>query len=423
MLTPEENAMLTSIGPGTPGGEYMRRFWHPIALSDELKDFPRRVRLLGEDLVLFRDGKGRLGLLGLQCSHRLASLEFGSIQEEGIRCRYHGWLYNNEGRCLHQPAEPKDSTFRDRIKHLSYQVKELAGLVFAYMGEGNPPPIPCYDTMVREDGFRYVFRLYTWPANYLSVLENGACDGWHVPFVHGPLVDRYEYREDAEWHWWRETEHGVASLATIKAPRFGPMKGERTIFTHLYSWIIPHLSKTSLRPLKSMDTEEYVWPSADLLIWHTPIDDYNTLGIECGFVSGEHHDKEKLMRYIHAVSAPEAYRNSWPPKRDEDGRYQLREYPEQDAAMIMGQGAISPRDREHLGSSDRGVILVRKALLDGIEAVKMGRDPKGLIKHNEIIEVPSRNEWVSLGGNGDMNNAINEFGTSWVNTGRLDLKV
>ena len=134
MLSNEENEMLTRVGPGTPAGEMLRRYWWPVGFSEEVKSkgTPVKVRLLGEDFVLFRDGGGELGLLELHCSHRGTSLEFGRVEDNGIRCCYHGWLYDRRGKCLEQPAEPEDSTFKDRIQHPAYHAREAAGLVFAF---------------------------------------------------------------------------------------------------------------------------------------------------------------------------------------------------------------------------------------------------------------------------------------------------
>src|SRR5262245_5591755 len=136
MPTKQENERLTRVGPGTPGGEMLRRYWWPIGFSESqaVLGVPTKVRLLGEDLVLFRDGQGELGRLGLHCSHRGTSLEFGRVEEQGIRCCYHGWLYDNRGKCLETPAEPEDSTYHQRIQHPAYHAAEIGGLIFGYLG-------------------------------------------------------------------------------------------------------------------------------------------------------------------------------------------------------------------------------------------------------------------------------------------------
>ena len=136
MLSKEENELVTRVEPGTPAGEMLRRYWWPVGFTEHVKEksSPTKVRLLGEDFVLFRDGGGRLGLVELHCSHRGTSLEFGRVEDRGIRCCYHGWLYDVNGRCLEQPAEPADSTFKDRIQHPAYKAQEIAGFIFAYIG-------------------------------------------------------------------------------------------------------------------------------------------------------------------------------------------------------------------------------------------------------------------------------------------------
>src|SRR5438045_7902861 len=127
---PQEDTELTHVGPRTPCGEYLRRFWQPVALSSELTDLPKRVRILGEDLVLFRDKSGRTGLLQLYCSHRGTSLEFGLVSERGIRCCYHGWRFDVDGRILETPGEPPGSTIKERLFHGAYATREYKGLVF-----------------------------------------------------------------------------------------------------------------------------------------------------------------------------------------------------------------------------------------------------------------------------------------------------
>ena len=143
---PEDDRELTRVGPGTPAGEYLRRFWQPILLSWQLKDLPVAITRFGEELVAFRDKSGRIGLLELHCSHRGTSLEFGQICEQGIRCCYHGWQYDVDGRILETPGEPPGSTLKDRLHHGAYAVTEYNGIVFAYMGPPDKmPDFPVFD--------------------------------------------------------------------------------------------------------------------------------------------------------------------------------------------------------------------------------------------------------------------------------------
>lgn len=153
MLTKEENAELTQVGPGTPGGDLLRRYWHPIAVAAELTDErpKKRVKVLGEELVLFRDQQGAYGLVAERCSHRGASLYYGFLEDGGLRCPNDGWLYDREGRCIEQPFEPAQSILKHTIRHPSYPVEELGGLLFAYLGPPEKRPLlPRWDILVLE---------------------------------------------------------------------------------------------------------------------------------------------------------------------------------------------------------------------------------------------------------------------------------
>src|SRR5256885_6085361 len=157
MLTQEENELLTRVGPGTPGGELLRRYWHPIAVVQDLpQEQPTRfVRLLGEDLVLFKDRSGNVGLIQDHCAHRGASLLYGRVEERGISCAYHGWLYDIAGNCLETPAEPADSRFHLTVKMRAYPVQKHVGLYWAYLGPLPAPVIPKHDICARTDGRRH----------------------------------------------------------------------------------------------------------------------------------------------------------------------------------------------------------------------------------------------------------------------------
>ena len=186
-MTPEENQLLTETDPGTPCGEYMRRYWTPAALSEELPwgSAPKPVRLLGEDLVLFRDDQGRPGLLGLHCSHRGADLSYGRVEDGGLRCIYHGWLYDINGNCLDQPGEAGGGEHRGSIRHPAYPCKEQAGVIFAYLGPGEPPLLPNYGFLTGSSGHIFVTKLFH-ECNYLQGNE-GNYDPIHVGFLHRNL--------------------------------------------------------------------------------------------------------------------------------------------------------------------------------------------------------------------------------------------
>src|ERR1041384_7169191 len=158
MLTAEENEYLTRVGPGTPAGELLRRYWHPVAIAADLTaESPTKfVRILGEDLVLFRTPNDEVGLLHDRCAHRGASLSYGRVEERGLACAYHGWLYDFAGDCLECPAEPAGRTFHRTLKQKSYPVQEYLNLVWAYMGPAPAPVLTPYDTLFRRDGHRTI---------------------------------------------------------------------------------------------------------------------------------------------------------------------------------------------------------------------------------------------------------------------------
>ena len=184
MLTAEENERLTRVGPGTPMGELMRRYWQPIATMAELDDNPvRPVKLLGESLILYRDRKGGLGLIGDSCPHRRMSMLYGIPNERGLRCPYHGWLFSETGQCLEMPGEPADSTFPSRVRTTAYPVEESAGLVFAYLGPEPTPLLPRWDLFVWDNVLRDIGSVVI-PCNWLQIMEN-SLDPVHVEWLHG----------------------------------------------------------------------------------------------------------------------------------------------------------------------------------------------------------------------------------------------
>jgi len=189
MLTAEENEMLTRVGPGTPAGELLRRYWHPVAIASELaEDNPVKfVRILCEDLVLFKTKNGEPGLLEDRCSHRGASLSYGRVEERGIACAYHGWLYDPQGNCLEVPGLPAESGFCRTVKHKAYPVQKLAGLYWAYFGPQPAPAIPKYDVWARTDGWHWLRALPQLDCNWLQAMENSV-DTAHLHILHQELV-------------------------------------------------------------------------------------------------------------------------------------------------------------------------------------------------------------------------------------------
>src|SRR6185295_10467373 len=189
MLTREENEMLTRVGPGTPAGDLLRRYWLPVGVASELtEENPTQVvRILGETLVLFRDKSGNVGLLEDRCPHRGVSLSYGRVEARGIACAYHGWLYDIKGNCLDTPAEPPESKFCLTVKQKAYPVQKLAGLYWAYFGPQPAPVMPKYDVWARTDGWHWLRALPQLDCNWLQAMENSV-DTAHLHILHQELV-------------------------------------------------------------------------------------------------------------------------------------------------------------------------------------------------------------------------------------------
>ncbi len=198
-VVPDEDPRLTHVGFGTPMGELMRRYWQPVCMSSELTDLPKFLKILDEEIIAYRDKSGKVGILGAHCCHRGTSLEYGRIEENGIRCCYHGWLYNEEGRCLDQPGEPEESNYKDEIRQPWYPAEEYKGLVFAYMGPLDKKPLlPRYDILEDENAEYLAYRNYSRgevaECNWLQLQEN-AMDPVHTNILHGWNPGLFEFSD------------------------------------------------------------------------------------------------------------------------------------------------------------------------------------------------------------------------------------
>ena len=377
-LSHEENETLTRVGPGTPGGEMLRRYWHPIAFINELKEKPLRRRILGEDLVLFRDDRGRVGLLTLRCSHRGTSLEFGHLEDGGLRCCYHGWLYDVEGRVLEQPGEPADSTFRERVRHPAYKVQELAGIVFAYLGPDPAPLLPRYDVLVRLDGARSMSARIV-HCNFLQMVENSV-DQHHFKWLHRTPKTR-QWKDEKLTS--EITDFGILDTFTRRV-------GDESYRT-VSLFLMPNMNKVGYHlpedhPAAFAATHE----GYEALRWRVAVDDVTTMHFTVYFapvVEGKVVAKmpKDLREQGLGDSIPGKYR--W----DEETGWIARG--DQDRCAQESQGPIFDRTGEHLGVSDEGVILLRRLYKQCIEAVQRGHDPVGVIRDpakNEIIRLVPR---------------------------------
>jgi 5,5'-dehydrodivanillate O-demethylase oxygenase subunit len=366
MLSTEENELLTRVGPGTPAGEWMRRYWLPVGVSADLGERPQYVRVLGEDLVLFRTPGGEIGLLDAVCAHRGASLVYGCVEKAGLRCRYHGWLYDASGRCVEQPAEVSRAAREEKVRQRAYPTQELGGLVFAYMGPQPPPALPRFDTLVRTDGTRKATVARTIACNYLQILEN-SMDPVHLPFVHGESIKVWAGIPEFTVE---ETEFGMRQVQY----RPGPTPAQRYVRSVFH--ILPFSRMVGI----PASEDDFSTPTTIRTIWAVPIDDTHTIEFEVRYQAGV--DGRKLD-YKFESSPADFEIPLEVPFQQYRGAARVA-YPKffgaQDQLMQLSQGPVAKREREHLRSSDRGVVMVRKLLRQGIEDVKSGRDPRGIIR-------------------------------------------
>jgi len=359
MLSRDENDLLTRVGPGTPCGEMLRRYWWPIGFSELVaeKQSPTKVRLLSEDFVLFRNGAGHLGLLELHCSHRGTSLEFGRVEDQGIRCCYHGWLYDTAGRCLEQPAEPADSTFKDRIRHPAYKVRESAGFIFAYLGPDPAPLLPRYDLFLQENGER-VIGAGTEYCNWLQRAENSV-DQTHLVALHAPEYPQMALKRPEIG--WQKTVYGAK--VTMHVPGVSKPKHSH--------WVFPsHTRHTTARKDRVPD---------HAIRFRVPTDDTTTKTFWLRFTPSDEANRGRPLR-LKTVGFEDDKPGIY--TRVDDGWWGIASH-DQDRVAQESQGEIYDRTREHLGASDEGVILLRQTIKESIEAVRQGQDPFWILRSSE----------------------------------------
>jgi 5,5'-dehydrodivanillate O-demethylase len=360
MLTQSENELFTRVGPGTPAGELLRRYWHPIAVAAELTaEKPTKfVRILGEDLVLFRTTSGRLGLLDDRCAHRGASLSYGRVEERGIACAYHGWLYDIEGDCLECPAEPASSNFHRTVKQKAYSVQEHLNLVWAYMGPSPAPVLTRFDTLFRRDGHRKIIVHPQLDCNWFQAMENSV-DPAHLQILHQEFYGRGQRTPV-------NTTRGFTddvSRLDFYLTEYGIMK-QRT-YTNGISDEHPVLFPTILRQ----------GPSSQI---RTPVDDEHTLHIHVLFFPTE-DGSEPADAFDPPVKYMEPYKEP-AGKLHPEARFTLKHIIPQDHMAWETQGPIADRTRERLSTSDRGVTMLRELTKREIDKVARGEDPIGVYR-------------------------------------------
>lgn len=359
---PTHRKELTEVGPGTPMGELLRRYWHPIGLAADAGATPRKVRVLGEDLVLFRDGHGRAGLVYPHCAHRGASLYYGKVEERGIRCCYHGWLFDVQGHCVEQPCEPEGGRARDKARQPWYPVEELYGLVWAYLGPPEKKPVlPRYECLEQLEPGEFVEAddhsiggggPQVIPCNWLQHYEN-IVDPFHVVILHSSFSGTQFVPEMAVMPQvtWDTTDISVRTLSLRQLP-------DGRTFRRVSEAGIP-----TLRVVPSPRVGRF--GMVESLGWVLPIDDHSFRI----YVAGRVREKGEL----HKMRSRPDGKKLW----EELTEAEHQVYPGDYEAMVS-QGAIAKHSEEHLATTDRGLVMLRRLLLKQLDAVKEGRDPAGV---------------------------------------------
>jgi len=365
---PELDTSLTSVGSGTPMGELLRRYWHPVCRSEDLSDLPKRVRILDEDLVAFRDGRGRAGLLFFRCSHRGTSLEFGRVEDAGLRCCYHGWLYDVEGRILEMPCEPADSTFKARLEHPGYPVEEYGGIVFAYMGPPDKQPLlPKYDIWHQAPGSlkgTYGPRVGgSTECNWLQSQEN-LMDVAHTLWLHTRhsgsqfpsdlwgIMPEFEYAE---------TELGLTAMMHRTLP-------DGRTWTVVWELVMPFTTFMVYVNAPRVDLPGASIEKSRRVTYCVPVDDT--------------HQLSAVIEWSPLIADEQRgpTREQLAPGGRKDRSYEYAQRNPDDKEATEGLGPIANHGLEHLATSDRGLIMLRNLLRQGIKDVAAGRDPKGIIR-------------------------------------------
>lgn len=362
MLTAEKNELLTRTSPGSAAAEVMRRYWLPVAVSAQLEQRnPMLVTPFGEKLSLFRDTSGRLGLIADRCAHRGTSLSAGAenmktsgrLAPNGLRCPYHGWLYDASGQCRDQPGEGAGSErFSANIKIKAYPVQERYGFIWAYMGPGEPPELPPIDAMAREDGVR-INTIGNWPCNYFQVLEN-LVDPVHVSVLH------------QETDFDQEKFHAIPTLDVEKTAWGLKTIAGRPGYEREVEFLFPSGVRLGL-PI--MD------PGIMLVFWIVPVSDTQAQSFHSWFLplpadtpSDERDRKVARMKaFIYELD-------------DSDPIHHASKVNVQDKFACYSQGLIADRTDEHLGRTDMGVNLLRRLYFAAMDDVKAGRDPVGIVR-------------------------------------------
>ncbi|HEV8721943.1 MAG TPA: Rieske 2Fe-2S domain-containing protein [Candidatus Binatia bacterium] len=385
MLSKEDNELLTRTTPGTPMGNLIRRYWVPALLSEEIPGSdcpPVRVKLLGEELVAFRDTQGRIGLIGEHCAHRGTSLFFGHNEECGLRCIYHGWKYDVEGNVLDTPAEPADSDFRKKLRHTAYPTHEANGVIYTYLGAREKMPVfPNYEWTQVPPEYAYVTKNLL-ECNYLQGLE-GECDSSHLSFLHRAFTNERNqllYKSDTSPAYETEdTDFGVRLIATRDT--------DSQHYVRFSAFVMPVYGCVPAgRPTSELEGYEihtYV-PADDTHCWRYDIGFRRDRAVRDDEV---HRRKQINPDYTRIRNA----RNNYLQDRQMQKTVNftgIEDFLNHDACATESMGRIFDRSKEHLGVSDKAVIAVRKFLLTSVKELQTGKEPAHVVRDMELNWFP-----------------------------------
>lgn len=393
MLSRDDNDRMTRTGLDAPAGGLLRRYWQPAALVEELDgERPlKAIRLLGEDLVLFRDDAGRYGLVGRRCSHRGVDLKFGRLEDGGLRCPLHGWLYDVDGRCLEQPGEPPGSAFHAKIRHTAYPCRETNGIVFAYLGPGAPPALAEFDCFVAPETHAFAFKGLI-ECNWLQALEVGI-DPAHASFLH-----RFQEDEDTAEGYGQQFRAATADAAVPVTKILREFDcPEIEVETTDYGFRIFALRALDEATMHVRVTN-MIFPNAiviplsnDMILtqWHVPIDDVTCwwYAIFSSFRDAVDKDAMRTQR-LELYTLP-----SYAPKRNRSNDYGFDADEQRsetytgmgpdinvhDTWAVESMGAVQDRTAEHLGTTDKAIIANRRMLLGAIEDLDRDADPPFIV--------------------------------------------
>ncbi len=367
VLTKEQNDLLTRIGPDTAMGAYLKRYWHPVAGISEFDERQvKPVRLFGEDLVLYKDLSGNFGLIARQCPHRRADLAYGMVEENGLRCNYHGWCFDAAGECVEQPFEDVargNKGGRGNVRTTGYPLRAMAGILWAYMGPLPAPELPEWEPFTWDNGFAQVV-ISEVPCNWLQCQEN-SIDPVHFEWMH---------------------ENWQTRLQGSEGP-YSPRHLKLAFDEFEHGFVYRRVKEDTDENDEAWTTGRvFLWPNGFFLSehfeWRVPIDDENTLSVTWKFTRVPREQEPYVQERI-----PTWYG----PVFDEAGNWITTHVMNQDFLAWAGQGRITDRTKENLGLSDKGIVLVRRRFFEELDRVAAGKDPKGTIRDpaaSHAVELP-----------------------------------